>query len=147
MSVAEVRADLAEFIGLVRQHNPDLKILLTVSPVPLVATYEDRHVLQATTYSKSALRAAVDEICRHHAAVDYFPSYEIITSWHNGGTYFEADLRSVAESGVAHVMRVFERHYLRTVDRPAARQDAALRAEFARASKILCDEEALDTGR
>jgi hypothetical protein len=147
MSVAEVRADLAAFIGLVRQHNPDLKILLTVSPVPLVATYEDRHVLQATTYSKSALRAAVDETCRQHEAVDYFPSYEIITSWHNGGAYFEADLRSVAESGVAHVMRVFERHYLRRVDRPAARQDAALRAEFARASKILCDEEALDAGR
>jgi GSCFA family/Polysaccharide biosynthesis enzyme WcbI len=146
MTAAEVRADLAEFIALVRERNPGLKILLTVSPVPLVATYEDRHVLLSTTYSKSALRAAVDEICRDHDAVDYFPSYEIITSWHNRGTYFQDDLRSVAESGVAHVMRVFERHYMRIADRPGRRQDATLRAEFARSSKILCDEEALDAG-
>ncbi len=146
MSVAEVRADLAEFIGLVRQHNPDLKILLTVSPVPLVATYEDRTCCKPRpiasppcgrpwTRSVGTTRRSITSLLRDHHQL------------HNGGAYFEADLRSVAESGVAHVMRVFERHYLRTVDRPAARQDAALRAEFARASKILCDEEALDMGR
>ncbi|MGH1573425.1 GSCFA domain-containing protein [Methylobacterium sp. P31] len=144
MTAAEVHADLTAFIAFIRERNPDLKILLTVSPVPLVATYEGRHVLVSTTYSKSVLRAAVGEICQEHEGVDYFPSYEIITSWHNAGKYFEADYRSVAESGVAHVMRVFGRHYMAASPQPNARPDAALRAEFAQSSKILCDEEALD---
>lgn len=144
MTAAEVRADLTAFIAFIRERNPDLKILLTVSPVPLVATYEGRHVLVSTTYSKSVLRAAVGEICQDHVGVDYFPSYEIITSWHNAGAYFEGDYRSVAESGVAHVMRVFGRHYMAASPQPNPRQDDALRAEFTQSSKILCDEEALD---
>ncbi|SEI13014.1 GSCFA family protein [Methylobacterium sp. 275MFSha3.1] len=144
MTAEEVRRDLEAFIAFIRTRNPDLKILFTVSPVPLVATYENRHVLVSTIYSKSALRAAVGEICQKHHNVDYFPSYEIITSSANSFTYFESDLRSVTDSGVAHVMRVFDRHYMGRAPEPKVGQDASLRAEFARSSKILCDEEALD---
>ena len=39
------------------RRTPKLRILLTVSPVPLTATAGDDHVLLATTYSKSVLRA------------------------------------------------------------------------------------------
>ncbi|MCJ2067677.1 GSCFA domain-containing protein [Methylobacterium sp. J-030] len=144
MTAEEVRRDLEAFVIFIRERNPNLRILLTVSPVPLVATYEDQHVLVSTTYSKSALRAAAGELCRHHDRIEYFPSYEIITSWVNGGTYFEADRRSVSESGVAHVMRVFNRNYMTNAAPADAHRDAALHMEFNRSSKILCDEEALD---
>ena len=46
-----------------RSVNPALRILLTVSPVPLIATFEHRHVLVSTTASKSILRVAADEAC------------------------------------------------------------------------------------
>jgi len=61
-SVAEVVADLETFISLLRSINPEVRIILTVSPVPLVATATGRHVLAATLYSKSVLRAAAGEI-------------------------------------------------------------------------------------
>jgi hypothetical protein len=44
-------------------------------------------------------------------SVAYFPAYEIITGQYARGSYFGANLRDVTEAGVAHVMRLFLRHY------------------------------------
>jgi hypothetical protein len=77
---AEVTDDLEQLVAGLRQVNPGLKLILTVSPVPLVATYTNNNVLVASSYSKSVLRAAAGEVEARHAHVAYFPSYEII-SW------------------------------------------------------------------
>ena len=95
-------------------------MLLTVSPVPLIATYENRHVLQSTTYSKAVLRAVAQEVCDSMALVDYFPSYEIITTHAHKGRYFKEDLRDVTWGGVENVMNVFKRHYLEGVSEVAS---------------------------
>ena len=110
-TAAEVQADLVLFITRIRLINPALRILLTVSPVPLIATYEPRHVWVSTTFSKSALRVAADAAERSFGDVIYFPSYEIITSPAAGGGYYADDLRQVTETGVKHVMRVFGCHF------------------------------------
>jgi hypothetical protein len=86
-------------------------VVLTVSPVPLVATMEDRSIIQSTTYSKSVLRVCAEEMRRRYDFVDYFWSYEIITATYNNDRYFEPDRRSVNELGVRHVMRSFFRHF------------------------------------
>lgn len=61
--------------------------------------------------SKSVLRVAAEKLAQEHPDIAYFPSYEIITGAYTRGAYFGADLRSVTESGVAHVMRLFMKHY------------------------------------
>ncbi len=108
--IGEVIADLNEFLDLLAEVNKSARVILTVSPVPLIATAETRHVLVSTTYSKSVLRVACEEIVNAHAHVEYFPSYEIITGSYNRGRYFAEDLRSVTEDGVSHVMRLFLKH-------------------------------------
>ncbi|MCX7889114.1 MAG: GSCFA domain-containing protein [Rhodobacteraceae bacterium] len=105
--LAEVRDDLLAALARLRALNPALRVLLTVSPVPLTATASEAHVLPATVYSKSVLRACAGEICADHPWADYFPSYEIVTSARGGAAFFEPNLRSVTEAGVARVMRVF----------------------------------------
>ncbi len=60
--------------------NPDARFLVTVSPVPLTATASGEHVEVATCYSKAVLRAACGMLVARHPDVDYFPSFEIITS-------------------------------------------------------------------
>jgi hypothetical protein len=81
----EVHDDFVQFRALVRKANPKLRILLTVSPVPLTATAGDDHVLLATTYSKSVLRAVAGDLARNHDDIDYFPSYEMVASpWSRG---------------------------------------------------------------
>jgi hypothetical protein len=149
--VSEIIADLNAFITKLRGVNPDVRLLFTVSPVPLVATYENRHVLVSTTYSKSAIRAAVEEVVQQYDFVDYFPSYEIITGWYNRGRYFDHDLRSVTSEGVGHVMRLFRAHYLQSEPLPADaavpdRYAVALKQEIAHVARIICDEELLATG-
>ena len=90
-----------------REVRPDMRFLLTVSPVPLTATASGGHVLTATMHSKSVLRAAAGEMVSRRDDVDYFPSYELISGLQSGGRYYEANLRSVKREGVEFVMRHF----------------------------------------
>ena len=143
-------AQLATFISDVRLINPGLKIIFTVSPVPLVATHANRHVLQSNTCSKAALRLAVETVATDIPDIAYFPSYEIVTAPASRGAFFADDLRSVTEDGVKAVMGVFARHFLSTETvRPAPAApvstpvpnwwDKQRRAVEA----IICDEERL----
>jgi hypothetical protein len=104
----EIRADLEHFLDMAKAVNPRLRILLTVSPVPLAATASDSHVLVATTYSKSTLRAAAGDLATARPAeVTYFPSYEIITGQPGRHGFYAPDLRNVVQAGVDEVMRHF----------------------------------------
>lgn len=111
-SIFEVYQAMSDFIVEFRRINPGCRIVLTVSPVPLIATYESRHVLVSTIYSKSVLRVAAAEIVKVNDGVEYFPSYEIITGNYTRGAYYESDMREVNAIGVAHAMKVFMKHYL-----------------------------------
>ena len=139
--IAEVIADLDAFIVKLAAINPGVKILLTVSPVSLAATYDDRHVLSATTYSKSVLRVAAAEMCLRHPHCFYFPSFEIITGNFNRGAYYDSDLRSVNSAGVDHVMRLFFSHYAPGALGMAA--DPELLQEAHDNYRIVCEEELL----
>lgn len=143
-SVADVVADVTRFIERLRTVNPNSKVLLTVSPVPLVATATGGHVLPATIYSKSVLRVAAQQVVDLHEGVDYFPSYEIITGPH-AGDYFEDDRRNVGQVGVEAVMKVFGRHYVGAVEaeaedlsrvRAPSSDTQLANQEFA----VICDE-------
>lgn len=103
----EIMADLAEIQRLLRMLNRNIRLLLTVSPVPLTATASGQHVLAATTYSKSVLRAAVGDFAASRKSVDYFPSYELVTTWANTAPAFAANLRSVRPETVERVMAIF----------------------------------------
>lgn len=143
---SEIEEALITFLNRLREVNAEIKVLLTVSPVPLIATYENRHVLTSTTYSKSALRVAAQGAVDEFDWVDYFPSYEIITGSSTGGMYFEDDHREVRSIGVAHAMRCFVNHYVEgrnDAARPPALDPKAL-ASFQSAGEIICDEEAID---
>ena len=104
---AEVVSDLEALITQLKAVNQNVKVILTVSPVPLVATYTNNNVLVASTYSKSVLRAAVGEVEAKYDHVAYFPSYEIISHPASFGQYLASDLREVTERGVSHVMECF----------------------------------------
>ncbi|MBV8634335.1 MAG: GSCFA domain-containing protein [Burkholderiaceae bacterium] len=107
LNYREVAADLEGLVIGLREVNPALKLILTVSPVPLVATYTDNDVLVASSYSKSVLRAVCGEIDSRYNHVQYFPSYEIVSHGASFGQYLASDLREVTERGVAHVMSRF----------------------------------------
>lgn len=103
-TAAEVRDDLYALVDLVRVDNPAVRVILTVSPVPLVATATREHVLTASTYSKSVLRVAAGEIAESMDRVSYFPAYEIITGPQAPFDFMEPDRRNVSQAGIYAAM-------------------------------------------
>ena len=141
-TVEEVISDLRLFLTRLRVANPKIKVLLTVSPVPLIATYENKHVIVSTTYSKSVLRVAAETVERENDWVEYFPSYEIITSNFNMGAYFEHDLREVNKLGVSHAMRCFLNNYTDAAQKKI-KFEMNLSSNTKSMSDIVCDEESI----
>lgn len=128
-SSREVVTSMREVLRILEEANPNIRVLLTVSPVPLTATASGEHVLVATSRSKSVLRAAADVIADENRRVDYFPSYEIITAPPFEGRFFAENKRSVRQEGVDHVMAQFfagQQLFARKAEKPARLAPAEL---------------------
>ena len=109
-SVDEVRQDLSALARLLREVQPRIRLILTVSPVPLVATATAEHVLTATVYSKSVLRVAAAEAAANLADVHYFPAYELVTGPQAPERFFQDDRREPSDEAIATVMDAFLAH-------------------------------------
>jgi hypothetical protein len=103
----DIMRSLTHAFDAIRVANRGARFLLTVSPVPLTATASGKHVLVATTYSKSVLRAVAGSISQARKDTDYFPSYEIITGAPYRAMFYDPNLRTVTPKGVEHVMSHF----------------------------------------
>ena len=69
MSVGDVVRDFLASADLIHARNPNVRMILSVSPVSIIATSEDRHVLVSNSASKAILRAAADEVVRSRANI------------------------------------------------------------------------------
>jgi hypothetical protein len=141
-SYQEVEHSLVEFCTLIRKTNPKCKILLTVSPVPLAATYENKHVSVASMASKTILRAVIESVLKQFDFVDYFPSFEVFYTPGIGDAYFDYDNRHALPIGVSHAMRLFKKHYTAEVKTEMQQQRLALfSAHILKAyQNVNCDE-------
>jgi hypothetical protein len=109
-TVTEMVEDLETFMRSAQLVNPSLRFILTVSPVPLVATATSDHVLCASTYSKAALRVVAEDVARMNQCVTYFPAYEIVTGPQAPTSFFDADRRSVTAEAIDTVVDAFLAH-------------------------------------
>lgn len=142
---SEVLGSLRDAIMLMRAHNKNLKFILTVSPVPLTATYSDKHVLVATMESKSILRAVAAQLSNSYKFIDYFPSYEIINAPPYKGAFFEPNLRSVNPAGVAFVMG----NFFKGLTNKFGQKAPTMKTNDSNTSHndIVCEEEILESFR
>lgn len=136
LKFSEVLEDFYAFRDIVKTVNPSVRFLLTVSPVPLTATASAQHVLPATIYSKSVLRAVAGELYDSLADVDYFPSYEIVASHPSRGFFFASNLREVSPHGVEVVMKAFLAEHA-----PLSREAAKKKKS---GEDIVCEEALLE---
>jgi hypothetical protein len=140
--------DMRRSIELVHQANPNIRILLTVSPVMLIATFEPRGALQSSIASKAILRAVADRCVRDYDYVDYFPSFDIITGPQSSGRFYQPDCRDVTSEGVELVMNIFFNR--RCTNRPTVvptdetavpkQWKSGIALAVAQAMQVECDE-------
>jgi hypothetical protein len=144
-----VLRDLVELRGLLDDLSNEPRLILTVSPVPLVATATPDHVLEASTYSKSVLRAAAGAAAQTLRGVEYFPAYEIVTGPQAPGEFFDGDARTVTPQAVEAVMRVMMGGHLSALDSsgttPAPTGESPSSVQLSSLiSEAECDEALLD---
>ena len=112
-TVEENERNIVRAIELIRRVNPAAPIVLTLSPVPLKATFRDISCLTADCVSKSTLRVALDAVVAHgFEQVYYWPSFEIVR-WVGGHVPWPAygfnrgDSRHVTRFLVAQIIDAF----------------------------------------
>ncbi len=108
---AENLENMEAVLALYRALNPSGRLLVTVSPVPLRATFLRTSAVIANTAGKSMLRAVAAElVTRHPGIVEYFPAYEIVAVLERDP--FKDDNRHVKPEVVERIMQVFEAWYV-----------------------------------
>ncbi len=108
-TVEENRANLEAIYQLIRKHRPEAKVIFTLSPIPLIATFRDNSCLTSNLVSKSVLRVAIDEIVRAHAdegVLHYWPSYELVTDVFR--LPYKPDRRHPYGVALDYIMTLFE---------------------------------------
>ena len=142
----DIVEDVRGFLAHLRALNPEVKLLLTVAPGPLVATAGGGHVLVASTAGKAILRAAADTLIRGDAGIDYFPSYEIITNPAAKGTFYAPNLRNPTPKGVSVVMGQFMAAHGGTALAPQAVPPVAVDTHDEDDNAVICEEMMNDPG-
>lgn len=98
---------IQRFFDLVKARNPAFKLIISVSPVPLMATgrHQEQHIISANCHSKSVLRVAADELVRNNPDMYYLPSYELVTECSRQP--WQDDFRHVTPDTVQRVIQMF----------------------------------------
>lgn len=108
LTVDEIVNDWSLVLDLLRQYNPDLKILLTVSPV--------RHWKDGANenqISKATLILAIEELRRlNPMLVDYFPAYEIMIDELRDYRFYADDMLHPSALAVDYIWSCFADQYL-----------------------------------
>jgi len=116
-SFGETKEQINRIYDLILKHVPGAKVLFSVSPIPLVATFRPMSCLTANSASKAILRAALDETFRERAdsfnkTLFYFPSYELISDLFY--VKFRSDGRHPNSEIIQVAMELFETVYCNT---------------------------------
>lgn len=112
LSVQENVDNIQAFFNTVRQYNPNFKLIITLSPIPFLATGHggEQHVITANTHSKSVLRVAAQELVDNNEDMHYLPSYELVTQCIKDP--WQDDDRHVTVDTVKQVVNLFKEMFV-----------------------------------
>jgi hypothetical protein len=106
LTADEIVNGLAEVHALLRRLNPNIHIVLTVSPV--------RHIkdtLPLNAVSKSVLRVACHYLSELLSNVSYFPAYELLTDDLRDYRFYAADMLHPSDVAEDYIWERFARTY------------------------------------
>ncbi|MCU0910886.1 MAG: GSCFA domain-containing protein, partial [Rhodobacteraceae bacterium] len=118
-TVEENKDNLRAIYRLIRKNRPDAKILFTLSPIPLIATFRDNSCITSNSVSKAVLRVAIDEVLRevgHEGVLHYWPSYELVNDVFRAP--YKPDRRHPEAEVLSYIMTLFEHVWCDPTDLP-----------------------------
>ena len=102
LTVDEVAAMLVQTIASIREINPEVRIIFTVSPIRHFKDGAHQNML-----SKSTLLLAIDQVCQVVDRVDYFPAYEIVMDELRDYRFYAADMVHPSEVAIEYLWQRF----------------------------------------
>ncbi len=106
LSVEEIVKMYSDFLPVLWEINPGIRIIFTISPV--------RHWKDGATgnqYSKSTLIVAVQQLVEKFDRVDYFPSYEIVMDELRDYRFYADDMLHIGSQGVEYIWLRFRQTF------------------------------------
>jgi len=108
LTVEENVNNIQVFFDIIKKNNPDFKLIISISPIPFLATAraDEHHIIAANTHSKAVLRVAAEELVKNNEDMYYLPSYELVTEC--TADAWNSDTRHVKPTTVSKVVNMFK---------------------------------------
>lgn len=117
LTIAQCADALREGAALLRQVNPDVRIILTVSPIRYA-----KYGFHGSQLSKATLLLAIDELITRSMSADastrslsslyYFPAYEIVNDELRDYRFYGADMLHPSDQAVEYIWQQMTAHLL-----------------------------------
>ena len=103
LSVDECAGYLQRCIDLLRQMNPEMHIIFTVSPI----RYR-KYGYHESQLSKATLLLAIEKVCETGTGLHYFPAYEILLDELRDYRFYKPDMLHPSEQAIDYIYRRFQ---------------------------------------
>ncbi len=122
LSVNEIVDSYINIINHLRDFNPGLKLVFTISPV--------RHWKDGATgnqVSKSTLMLAIAKLVETFDHVSYFPAYEIIMDELRDYRFYADDMLHISNQGVDYIWKKFTASFLGPASLPLVKEITSIK--------------------
>lgn len=102
LTVDECAEYLCHAIGRLRSVNPNVRVVLTVSPIRYA-----KYGFHGSQLSKAVLLLAADKVVREHDMVEYFPAYEIVNDELRDYRFYREDMLHPSDQAVEYIWQRF----------------------------------------
>lgn len=109
LGIADIVNLYSDLLPRLKEANPRLKVLFTVSPI---RHWKDG--AHGNQLSKAVLLLAIDELMQHFDFVSYFPSYEIVMDELRDYRFYAEDMLHISPQGVNYIWEKFKGQYFTT---------------------------------
>ena len=102
LTVDQCAEYLCKAISRLRGVNPDVRVVLTVSPIRYA-----KYGFHGSQLSKAVLLLAADKVVREHDGVEYFPAYEIVNDELRDYRFYREDMLHPSDQAVEYIWQRF----------------------------------------
>lgn len=102
LTVSQCADYLYKTINMLKQSNPQCKVVISVSPI----RYQ-KYGFHESRLSKATLLLAADEVARNESDAFYFPSYEIMDDELRDYRFYKPDMLHPSEQAVDYIYECF----------------------------------------
>lgn len=102
LTVDECAEYLCHAIDRLRSVNPNVRVVLTVSPIRYA-----KYGFHGSQLSKAVLLLAADKVVREHDMVEYFPAYEIVNDELRDYRFYREDMLHPSDQAVEYIWQRF----------------------------------------